>query len=392
MREKRERATVCRIIEQQKKNIRTKIGMQTSYEAEMTTGTPSTTSAPLVKVKSLRAPPKREQDPHRLAQRQKQIDYGKKTAGYIRYRQLVEKSQRKPARRAHKREKDGSERNEISRHVRQKEGRHDMFGHKSVEVVEEGEVVVEEEEEEEDPQTPNIYQVCSKRSFDGQVRKWRRLLHKWDDIVAGDDATGRNIMENDALKRKRVDGDDEDYNENTIGNKNERTIFRCDDIRIQDKDKSRQCINLADMSNARPNGTRLEGTLNKRLCQRGAAQQSDMVGCVESDEDEDPVVLRPSEIHKVVDSAGKIAPVNINRDEISESICKKNDCERYDRYDKLSVPLDGKKEDASIIAANEGKISLDIYADWDSDWDSDEFDPDSVGDVETLRKLTQPSL
>jgi len=31
-----------------------------------------------------------------------------------------------------------------------------------------------------DPQTPNIYQVCSKRSWDGQIRKWRRLLHKYD--------------------------------------------------------------------------------------------------------------------------------------------------------------------------------------------------------------------
>lgn len=28
--------------------------------------------------------------------------------------------------------------------------------------------------------TPNIYQVCSKRSWDGQMRKWRRYLHQWD--------------------------------------------------------------------------------------------------------------------------------------------------------------------------------------------------------------------
>lgn len=28
--------------------------------------------------------------------------------------------------------------------------------------------------------TPDIRQACSKRAFDGQVRKWRRMLHEWD--------------------------------------------------------------------------------------------------------------------------------------------------------------------------------------------------------------------
>lgn len=33
----------------------------------------------------------------------------------------------------------------------------------------------------EHPVTPNIYQTkASKRGFDGQVKKWRRLLHLWD--------------------------------------------------------------------------------------------------------------------------------------------------------------------------------------------------------------------
>lgn len=30
------------------------------------------------------------------------------------------------------------------------------------------------------PRTPDIRQVCSKRSWDGQIRKWRRLLHEFD--------------------------------------------------------------------------------------------------------------------------------------------------------------------------------------------------------------------
>jgi hypothetical protein len=28
--------------------------------------------------------------------------------------------------------------------------------------------------------TPDVHQHCSKRGFDGQVRKWRRALHQWD--------------------------------------------------------------------------------------------------------------------------------------------------------------------------------------------------------------------
>ena len=30
------------------------------------------------------------------------------------------------------------------------------------------------------PDTPDVNQICSKRSFDGQAKKWRRELHLWD--------------------------------------------------------------------------------------------------------------------------------------------------------------------------------------------------------------------
>ena len=32
------------------------------------------------------------------------------------------------------------------------------------------------------PDTPDVKQICSKRSFDGQVKKWRRQLHFWDPV------------------------------------------------------------------------------------------------------------------------------------------------------------------------------------------------------------------
>lgn len=70
----------------------------------------------------------RESDPHRLAQRQKQIDFGKNTLGYQRYL------------------------DEVPRETRGKQH----------------------------PNTPDVYQKTSKRAFDGQVKKWRRMLHTWD--------------------------------------------------------------------------------------------------------------------------------------------------------------------------------------------------------------------
>lgn len=70
----------------------------------------------------------KETDPRRLAQRQKQIEYGKATPGYKDYLKMIAKTKRKR----------------------------------------------------EDPKTPNKYQVCSKRSWDGQIRKWRRMLHFYD--------------------------------------------------------------------------------------------------------------------------------------------------------------------------------------------------------------------
>ena len=72
----------------------------------------------------------KETDPTRLSQRAKQIGFGKSSDGYKHYIDLIPK-------------------NERSR---------------------------------EDPMTPEVDQVCSKRSWDGQVTKWRRMLHAFDDI------------------------------------------------------------------------------------------------------------------------------------------------------------------------------------------------------------------
>ena len=70
----------------------------------------------------------RESDPHRLQQRQKQIDYGKNTCGYDRYTKLVPKFRRARG----------------------------------------------------DPRTPDIHGVYSKRQWEGLVKAWRRRLHTYD--------------------------------------------------------------------------------------------------------------------------------------------------------------------------------------------------------------------
>jgi len=93
----------------------------------------------------------KETDERRLAARQKQIDIGVNTPGYRRY--LEEVDERKKG----------------------------------------------------DPKTPDKYQVCSKRSWDGQVRKWRRQLHQYDpDEILLDDDFLKAVNEEDipALSKK----------------------------------------------------------------------------------------------------------------------------------------------------------------------------------------------
>ncbi|KAJ1453445.1 histone RNA hairpin-binding protein, partial [Pelagophyceae sp. CCMP2097] len=70
-----------------------------------------------------------EADPHRLAQRKKEISYGYNTLGYDKYLVAIPKDKRKRS----------------------------------------------------DPATPDVTIKYSKRQFDGIVRAWRRRLHEWDD-------------------------------------------------------------------------------------------------------------------------------------------------------------------------------------------------------------------
>jgi len=123
------------------KNISSPV-IQSSPVPLETPSTPNSKVQPLTPVSSpsckapgspkspFRSPPRpiSPLDEQRLMQRQKQIDYGYRTVGYLRYRLLVTKEQRRP----------------------------------------------------EHPRTPKKNQGCSKRSWDGQLKKWRRDLHMWD--------------------------------------------------------------------------------------------------------------------------------------------------------------------------------------------------------------------
>eukprot|EP01098_Paradermamoeba_levis_P012607 TRINITY_DN5547_c0_g1_i1.p1 TRINITY_DN5547_c0_g1~~TRINITY_DN5547_c0_g1_i1.p1 ORF type:complete len:189 (+),score=77.36 TRINITY_DN5547_c0_g1_i1:207-773(+) len=104
---------------------------------------------------------KKESDPKRLASRQKQIDFGKNTIGYDNYI------------------------NSVSREKRTKEH----------------------------PSTPDKYQVCSKRSWDGQIRKWRRQLHTFDPSSKGKEFDEKEFEDEDGNE----DGENNHHKKNEEG-------------------------------------------------------------------------------------------------------------------------------------------------------------------------------
>jgi len=104
---------------------------------------------------SKKTPKPREADPKRLQARQKQLDIGMNTIGYQKYVEQVCKPERKKT----------------------------------------------------DPRTPEKSQVCSKRSWDGQVRKWRRQLHMFDPegtVIEDDDNLGSESEDEIELAERKL--------------------------------------------------------------------------------------------------------------------------------------------------------------------------------------------
>ncbi|KAF2070220.1 hypothetical protein CYY_008466 [Polysphondylium violaceum] len=157
--------------QQQKKKLATEDLESLDVENNNNTDNNNTTIVPaaendesvdLTASASAKKQPAREADPKRLAARQRQIDIGKMTVGYKNFIEQVPKSKRKPT----------------------------------------------------DPKTPNKYQICSKRSWDGQVRKWRRLLHQYDPSSA----EGKEFNDEDLEKELNALEINENENENEINN------------------------------------------------------------------------------------------------------------------------------------------------------------------------------
>jgi len=111
------------------------------------------------RTKQTKKPKPRETDAKRLASRQKQIDIGMNTVGYQKYLELVPLNLRKKV-----------------------------------------------------AKTPDIHQVCSKRSWDGQVRKWRRELHVYDppgqsienDLVGEEPETEDPVISSESEEEEEV--------------------------------------------------------------------------------------------------------------------------------------------------------------------------------------------
>ena len=183
-------------------------GGRATDQALKTTATAGDTSEGMCKVftvSTLKAPREKERDPHRLSQRLKQIEYGKNTTGYARYRKMVKKSERKLRIRTNRSFHEHVDK-EQKPEIKENGGNGDVQQNDH-----------QEREEQEDPVTPDIHQICSKRSFDGQVRKWRRMLHKWDPgtstgevVVAGKCNVEMGILNSNKRKRDGRKGRERD--------------------------------------------------------------------------------------------------------------------------------------------------------------------------------------
>lgn len=79
----------------------------------------------------------------KVSQRQKQVEYGYNTIGYHNYITQIPRAQRKRG----------------------------------------------------DPQTPDKNQICSTRSWMGQMKRWRRKLHQWDNFDQEGNVDGHSTME-----------------------------------------------------------------------------------------------------------------------------------------------------------------------------------------------------
>ena len=99
----------------------------------------------------------RETDPHRLQQRQRQLDLGKNTIGYAAYIKAVPKESRERNNPAH-------------------------------------------------PMTPDTGRKVSKRAFDGYVRAWRRALHQWDEVAKSEGQEELQMPGAEPAETGRIDG------------------------------------------------------------------------------------------------------------------------------------------------------------------------------------------
>lgn len=108
--------------------------------------TTASTTVATVKITPAVEKQKKETDPKRLEARQKQIDIGMNTVGYQSFKKFFDT------------------------------------------------LSLSEQQDADLPRIPSKYQICSKRSWDGQVRKWRRGLHVYDDQK---DANASDILSDD---------------------------------------------------------------------------------------------------------------------------------------------------------------------------------------------------
>ena len=188
-----------------------------------------------------------------------------------------------------------------------------------------------------------VRQVCSKRSWDGQVRKWRRMLHLWD-------------PQQKKAAAARAPGGDEDADEASLVCRGIVAEVCSDDATADARSRAAGALRAG---------------AEDAACDRGI----DVEHLDEDEEDEEPVVLRIADGDRSLPER----PLRTATDACDAVLAESDAPGRFDAAHDINP---GARNGGERAPAKAERAGDDIYGDWESD---DEFGDLNPEEREELR-------